>query len=278
LLQKYKELLESQNKMFGGLTGLTDPKGSDWGERMLNTVASQTIRHLFTQSESVEVFIRCFPSSKLLQGSIDSFKMSGRGVVIRKDFPAEEISVETDAVAIDFGSVLSGKLTLKQPTQAIAQVVLSQAGINQSFKAQLVTKRLENLSLPALTELSGGKPVSFSEVEVQLLPGNRLRLLAKADLGSDELVPISMILTIAIEKRRRVSFREPLIELDAVPEAQREISQTLSVALVEILDNMVDLDRFDLDGVKMRLNRLETEGQKLIFSGYAEIERIPRTG
>ncbi|MFN9170514.1 MAG: DUF2993 domain-containing protein, partial [Dolichospermum sp.] len=48
-------------------------------------------------------------------------------------------------------------------------------------------------------------------------------------------------------------------------------------ALVEILDNMVDLDRFDLDGVKMRLNRLETEGQRLIFSGYAEIERIPRS-
>jgi hypothetical protein len=49
------------------------------------------------------------------------------------------------------------------------------------------------------------------------------------------------------------------------------------VALVEILDNMVDLDRFDLDGVKMRLNRLETEGQRLIFSGYAEIERIPHS-
>ncbi len=63
--------------MFGGLTGLTDPKGSDWGERMLNTVASQTIRHLFSKSESVEVVVRCFPSSKLLQGSIDSFKMSG---------------------------------------------------------------------------------------------------------------------------------------------------------------------------------------------------------
>ncbi|MFM6278107.1 MAG: DUF2993 domain-containing protein, partial [Dolichospermum sp.] len=30
--------------MFGGLTGLTDPKSTDWGERMLNTVASQTIR------------------------------------------------------------------------------------------------------------------------------------------------------------------------------------------------------------------------------------------
>jgi hypothetical protein len=64
--------------------------------------------------------VRCYPSSKLLQGSIDSFKMSGRGLVIRKDFAVEEMSFETDAVAIDFGSVLSGKLSLKQPTQAIA--------------------------------------------------------------------------------------------------------------------------------------------------------------
>ncbi|MEH1819579.1 MAG: DUF2993 domain-containing protein [Nostoc sp.] len=263
--------------MFGGLTGLQDPKGTDWGERMLNTVASQTIRHLFTQSESVEVSVRCYPSSKLLQGSIDSFKMSGRGLVIRKDFAVEEMSFETDAVAIDFGSVLSGKLSLKQPTQAIAQVILSEAGINQAFNAELVKKRLLNLTVPSLTALSGGEPVSFTDVQIQLLPENHLQLVAKADLNNGELVPLSMILAIGIERRRRVSFRDPKIQLDQVPEAQREISQTLSVALVEILDNMVDLDRFDLDGVKMRLNRLETEGQKLIFSGYAEIERIPHS-
>ncbi|MBU7584231.1 MAG: DUF2993 domain-containing protein [Nostoc sp. TH1S01] len=264
--------------MFGGLTGLQDPKGTDWGERMLNTVASQTIRHLFTQSESVEVVVRCYPSSKLLQGSIDSFKMSGRGLVIRRDFAVEEMSFETDAVAIDFGAVLSGKLNLKQPTQAIAQVVLSEAGINQAFKAELVKKRLVNLDVPALTALSGGKPVSFPEVQVQLLPENRLQIAAKADLDNGELVPLNMTVSIAVERRRRISFKDPQINLEQVPEAQRETSQTLSVALAEILDNMVDLDRFDLDGVKMRLNRLETEGQKLIFSGYAEIERIPRSG
>lgn len=262
--------------MLGGLTGFTDPKGTDWGERMLNTVASQTIRHLFTQSESVEVSVRCYPSSKLLQGSIDSFKMKGRGLVIRRDFAAEEISIETDAVSIDFSSVLSGKLRLKQPTQAIAQVVLLEAGINQSFKAELVRKRLENLTVPALTALSGGQPVSFPEVQVQLLPENRLRVIAKADLNNGELVPLCMTVAVGIERRRRITFKDPEIELDQVPEAQREISRTLSLALVEILDNMVDLDRFDLDGVKMRLNRLETEGQRLIFSGYAEIERIPR--
>ena len=261
--------------MFGGLTGSTNPIGSDWGERMLNTVASKTIRHLFTQSESVEVSVRCHPSSKLLQGSIDSFKMSGRGLVIRKDFGVEEMSFETDAVSIDFSSVLSGKLSLKQPTQAVAQITLSEAGINHAFKAELVKKRLQNLSLPALTDLSSGKPVSFSEVQLQLLPNNQVRILAQADLSTSDLVPISLTATLAVERRRRISFCDPQFEADTVPESQQGVSQALTIAFAQILNNMVDLDRFDLDGVTMRINRLETQGKQLLFSGYAQIERIP---
>lgn len=264
--------------MFGGFTGLTNPTGTDWGEKMLNTVASKTIRHLFTQSESVEVFVRCYPSSKLLQGSIDSFKMSGRGLVIRKDFWVEEMSFETDAVAIDFGSVLSGKLALKQPTQAVASVTLSETGINQAFTAELVKKRLQNLSLPALTEISEGKPVSFDQVQLQLLPENQVQITAIADLSDDNRVPISLKATVGIERRRRLAFQNPQFELDAVPESQQEISLALAKAMADILNNMVDLDRFDLDGVTMRLNRLETQGKNLVFSGYAQIERIPGNG
>jgi hypothetical protein len=40
---------------------------------------------------------------------------------------------------------------------------------------------------------------------------------------------------------------------------------------------MVDFDRFDLDGVLLRVNRLETQGKNLVFSGYAQIERFPGT-
>ena len=261
--------------MFSSLTSLTSPAKSDWGERLLNTVASKTIRYLFTQSESVEVSIHCYPSGKLLQGSIDSFKMSGRGLVIRKDFRAEEMSLVTDAVAIDFSSLLRGKLALAQPTQAIIQVTLSEAGINQAFGAELVRKRLHNLSLPALFNISGGKPVSFEAIQLQLLPNNRVQIWANADLSNGELVPISLSATIAIERRRRLAFCEPKFEADTVPESQREISQTLSMILAQILNGMVDLERFDLDGITMRLNRLETQEKLLIFSGYAQIDRIP---
>lgn len=261
--------------MLGGFTGTKNNSGTDWGEQMLNTVASKTIRHLFTQSEFVDVSVRCFPSSKLLQGSIDSFKMSGRGLVIRREFRTEEMSFETDAVAIDFGSLLKGQLNLKQPTQAIAQVVLSEDDINNSFKAELVRKRLENLAIPALDELSGGEAISFTDVQVQLQANNLIRLSAKADLPEHGLVPISLSCTLAVARRRRISFENPQFEGETVPESLREISRTLTMAMAEILNNMVDLDRFNLDGVTLRINRLETQGKKLVFSGYAEIDHIP---
>lgn len=261
--------------MFGGFSSTTKNSGTDWGEQMLNTVTSQTIRHLFTQSESVDVSVRCYPSSKLLQGSIDSFKMSGRGLVIRRQFRADEMSFETDAVALDFGSLLKGQLNLKQPTQAIAQVILTQDDINAAFKADLVRKRLENISVPALQELSGGEPISFTDLHVELQPQNRLRLFAKANLPNHGLVPISMTSTLAVERRRRILFQNTQFEADGVPEELQDISRTLTTALDEILNNMVDLDRFNLDGVTMRINRLETQGKRLIFSGYAQIDRVP---
>jgi hypothetical protein len=260
--------------MFGGFTA---SPGTDFGERMLNTVASQSIRHLFSHSETVDVIIRCQPSSKLLQGSIDSFKMSGRRLVIRQDFQVEEMSFETDAVAIDFGSVLGGKIRLKQPTQAVAQVTLSEAGINHAFTASLVQQRLQNLNHPELTNFSGGEPVSFADINLQLLPNNQISIFAKAELPNGS-IPISLTATIAIERRRRLAFQNPTFKADLVPEAVRGISEVLTTAFADILNNMVDLDRFDLDGVMLRINRLETQGKNLIFSGYAQIDHFPGSG
>jgi hypothetical protein len=200
--------------------------------------------------------------------------MSGQKLLIRKEFWVEEMWFETDAVSIDFGSIMSGKIRLKQPTQAVAQVTLTEAGLNRAFKSELVSKRLNDVTDPGLMDLSGGEPVSFTDIELRLLPENRIRIFAKATLPNGT-VPISLTSTLEISRRRRILFQNSQFEPDVVPEAQRGVSEVLTKAFAEILNNMVDLDRFDLDGVMLRLNRLETQDDKLIFSGYAEIEKFP---
>lgn len=262
--------------MLGGLTGFTDKKQGDMGERMLNAVVTQSIRHLFTQCGDLQVAIRCMPPSKLLQGAVDSFKMSGRDLVIRREFQTAEMSFETDAVAIDLGAALGGKIKLRQPTQAIANVVLTEDAINRAFEAELVKPRLQNLEDPALTRLSGGEPVSFRDVHVTLKPDQGVVVAATTDLPNRSDIPLRVKTTLEIQKRKRLLFADPEILLDDIPEDVRPLSQLLTEALIEVLNNMVDLDRFNLDGIILRLNRLETLGQRLIFSGYAQIDHFPK--
>lgn len=262
--------------MFGGLTGSRNSPGVDFGERMVNAIATQSLRHLFTQSESVEVNIRCHPSSKLLQGSIDSFRMEGRNLLIRRDFHVEEMSFETDAVAIDPSSILGGQIRLKQPTQAVAQVVLTEAGINRAFESELVQRRLVGITAESVTNLSGGEAIAFRDVQLKLLPGNEVQIFAKTDLPNRKDVPISLRATLAVEKRRRILFQNGQFEGNPVPADLQGLSQVLTLAFADVLNEMVDLDRFDLDGVMLRINRLETHDQKLVFSGYAQIDHFPK--
>ena len=110
---------------------------------------------------------------------------------------------------------------------------------------------------------------------MQLLPQNSIKLFAKASWG-DRSVPVSLSCNLAVERRKRILFNNIQFEAQDIPEDSQAVSRQLTEALGEILNNMVDLDRFNLDGVKMRLNRLETQGKNLLFSGYAQIERVPQ--
>ncbi len=248
---------------------------SDMGERFLNAVATQSLRHLFTQVGDIGVEIQCSSPSQLFQGTIDGFKMWGRDLQIRRQFHTAEISFETDAVFLDVGSLLMGKIRLRQPTQAIARVVLTEAAINQAFEAALVKPRLSNLTDPALLRLSGGEPLSFRDVRVQLHPNRRVTLTAMTDLPNRANLPLGLTATLDIQKRRRLAFSAATPAVDHAPAELQPLSTLLSQALLEVLNAMVDLDRFDLDGILLRLNRLETEGDRLVFSGYAQVSHFP---
>ena len=263
--------------MLGSLTGFQANPASDFGERTLNSVVTQSLRHLFSRSEFIDVAVRCSPSSKLLQGAIDSFRMEGRGLVMRKQFEAAEMMFETDAVAIDIGALLGGKVRLRQPTQAIAQVVLTEPAINQAFQADLVRQHLENLTDEALTNLSGGEPVSFRDIQLTLHPEQRVTIAAKIDLPNHQALPVQLTAQVTVEKRRRIIFANPEFLADGIPETVRGLAAVMTEGFATVLNRMVDLERFNLDGVLLRVNRLETQGKQLVFSGYAQIDQFPGT-
>ena len=262
--------------MFGGLMDWANSGDTDWAEQVLNAAAGQAIRQLFTRSESVDVKIGFQRATQILAGNIDSLSMKGRGLVIRRDFPVEELWFETDAVSLDFSAVPQGKIRLKKPTRAVAKVTLSEAGVNQALKAALVQKRLNDIILP--NALPDGDRLCFTDLEIQLLKSDRVRIFAKARQGNGAIVPICAISNLKVQRRRQLVFQEVCCEKAVVPEELQHISEVLSYNLIQALNSIVDVDRFNLDGVHLWLNRVEIHNKQLIFGGYAEIDRFPRSG
>jgi len=260
--------------MLGSLLG-SNSSSSDFGENMLNSVARQAIQQLFTRSESVDIAIRCSPSSKILQGVVDSFQMKGKGLLIKKMFEAAEMEFETDAVSIDVAGLMGGKIRLKQATHAVATVTMTESGINKAFKADLVEKLLQNVDSEEATSLSGGEPLSFRDINVTLLGEQRVDITAKTDLPNRDDLPIHLTAEIGVERRRRVVFKNEKFEPEGVPDDIQWLSEAIMPALLGVLNQMVDLERFDLDGVSLRVNRLDIKGKNLLFNGYAEIEHFP---
>jgi hypothetical protein len=156
-------------------------------------------------------------------------------------------------------------------------VVLTEAAINRAFGADLVRQHLEGVTDDAVTSLSGGDPVTFRDITIALLPDQKVRIYAKTDLPNHKDVPIQLSAQVTVEKRRRIIFANAEFLPEGIPESILSISATLTRGFAEVLNRMVDLERFNLDGVMLRVNRLETKGKQLVFSGYAQIEHFPGT-
>ncbi|MDJ0546340.1 MAG: DUF2993 domain-containing protein, partial [Microcystis sp. M49629_WE12] len=55
-----------------------------------------------------------------------------------------------------------------------------------------------------------------------------------------------------------------------------ERSKALGEALISHVNNLMDLDKFALDGTQLRVDRLRLKDKQIIFYGIADIERFPQ--
>ncbi len=236
---------------------------ADAGEQMINSVVATAIRALLSKVEDLKVSIYCQPTSKLLQGAIDNFSLEGRGMVIKNQFRVESLRVDTDAIAIDLGAILGGKVRLVRSTDAIASVVLREEDINTSFEAPLVVTKMCGMPLDGSDET-----VAFRNTRVQLLDNNCIAFQTDVlfeTSGREDKVHLQA--RIAVEDQRRIVLVDPEYDPD---------SETLGPLFVAQFNRIMDLDKFNLDGAVLRVHRLRVRNQQLVFEGRARVNHFPR--
>jgi LmeA-like phospholipid-binding len=247
------------------LSSIFSPFQNKGGDEWVGSVATAAIAALFKTTDSLNAKVRANPVSKILQGSLDGFDLVGRGLEMRNGLRVARMDLRVQAVAIDLSSLMGGKIKLRQPTSGTLSVVLSEKDLSRSFNTPFIVEKLQLLTFE-------GEPLNFSNTGVELQDGGIMLLYSQISVGKEtEPLDVRLRTKITLEEDRRILFSDPIIE-------GSERSQAVAIAILDHINSLMDLDKFKLDGVALRMHRCDIRRGQLTLDGSAKIRHFPGMG
>ncbi|NJK62718.1 MAG: DUF2993 domain-containing protein [Synechococcaceae cyanobacterium SM2_3_1] len=231
------------------------------GDQLVSKVVGAAIAALFKRSDKIEAVVRAEPVAKLLQGSIDGFDLLAQGLQMYNGMRIEGMELFSEAVSIDFSEIFQGKVKLRQPTQSSMRVVLTEGDLSLSFNTPFILEKLRRLEV-------NGRPLEIRQIQIQINNEGTLRIQAEVNAG-EEWLPIDFTSQVDLQERRRIQFVN--VKHQGIEEAV-----AISQSLVNHVNELLDLDKFALDGTQLRVDRVRVRDHKIVFYGTALIDRFPR--
>jgi LmeA-like phospholipid-binding len=239
----------------------------DLGEQALSKVAEVGISSQLDEVEEINVDIRTNPL-KLMQGELESVSIEGKGLVMQEDLRAEELKMEISSIAINPLSAAFGKIELTHPTEAETYVVLTEQDIDRAFNSDFVRTQLQNLKVHV-----NDQPMTIDIQQVEFrLPGEG-KIALKADISVQEMGEKQQVSFTAVPQMGSGGNRVSLEQVQFVE--GEKISPELTDALLQKSTELLDLSNFQLEGMSLRLKRLDVQVGKMTLQAEAYIEQFP---
>ncbi len=229
---------------------------------MVSKVVTTAISALFKKTRKLEANVKAEPIAKLLQGSIDGFDLIGNGMLMYNGLPIEAMELYFQAVSIDFSGIFSGKVRLRQPTQGTMRVVLTEEDLTTSLKTPFMVEKLQKLQYQ-------NNSLYFQNTQIKVNNDKSLRIQAQIRVG-EARKPINLDLKAHLELQNRTK-----IQFVDVSYQDDEQALALVQAFINHVNNLLDLDKFALEGTRLRVDRVRVQKKQFVFYGIAEIDRFP---
>lgn len=238
----------------------------DLGEKALSKVVAVGIASQLDEVEDIEVDIRTDPG-KLVQGKVDSVTISGKGLVIKQDLRLETLEVITDNVAINPLRAIFGNIELVHSTDAEAEIVLTEADINQALSSDYIQEQLHGLKMNM-----EGHPVTIDVQQATVtLPGDN-KFVITADFLLKEQGEVKKLSATAIPQVQENGHQ---ISLEILAAEGQGLTLKLMLAIFEQLTALLDLRNFDIPGISFQLRQLDAQEGRLVIHAMTKIEQIP---
>lgn len=232
------------------------------GDQIVSKVVTTAIAALFKKTGKLEANVRAEPVAKLLQGSIDGFDFIGRGMLMYNGLRLEAMELYLQAISIDFSAIFSGKIKLRQPTQATMRIVLTEEDLTRSFNTPFIIDKLQKLQYQ-------GQSLHFQNTQIIVNEDKSIKIKSEIKVGNNsDYIPINIQTELQTEARTKIQFINPKFEGD-------EEAIKLSKAILDHVNNLLDLEKFKLDGSRLRVDRARIKDKEFVFYGTVEIDRFP---
>jgi LmeA-like phospholipid-binding len=240
--------------------------GPDLGEQALSKVAEAGISSQLDDVENIDVDIRTNPG-KLIQGKVDSVAISGKGLLMNQDLRMDTLEVTIDKVEINPLSAMFGNIELTRPSDAEAEIVLTEADINRAFSSEFIREKLRGLTIHTNQD-----PVVVDVQESVLhLPGEN-KFVINAEFLIREQGEVKKLSATAIPKIQENGNR---ISLEVLSSEAQGLTAELQAAILMQLTELLDLRNFNIPGISLQLHRLEAQQGRLLIHAKTQIEQLP---
>ena len=237
------------------------------GEQAIDKVVEIAITSQLDESESLSVTVQTQPL-QLAQGQVDSVTIEGEGLVMNQDLRVSELQVEVKDISVNPLSAMFGKIELNGPALGTARAVLKESDINRAFNSEYISSKLRQLKVNR-----DGQTVTIDvkTVECQLLSSGKIALDAEVSVretGSTEKIYFTA--------KPQIDAGGWAVSLQNVeyPE-NKEFSPELTAALAAKAGEVLNLRNFELQGMSLRIQKLDVEAGLLTLQAEAKVEQFP---
>jgi len=236
-------------------------------EQLLSQAIAAGLASQLDEAETMSVDVHT-DVTKAVQGKADAIAISGQGMAMG-DIRVQELEVQTDRVAVNPLSILLGKLKLNHPIDATATLTLTEADINRAMNSPIVAERIP----PLLLNVAGTiVPVELQlPLEVKLPATGRVALRGKALLFESE-GPRHIEFEVVIVPR---SDRQPARMEAFQCQPGQGLSLEFTIALMQKFQELLELPYLEIEGMAVRVKRLEVQPGQLTLETETYIPQIP---
>lgn len=236
-------------------------------EQALSKAAEIGIASQLDEVEELQVTVKADPF-KMMAGEIDSVVIEGEGLVMQESLRMEKLEMQVNSVAINPMQAAFGQIELTKPTQGNAKVVLTETDINNAFNSEYIGQMLQNLQVNI-----EGKPATIDVQTINFqLPGDG-KIGINATVKLRETNETQQVAFTAVP-RVRANGEGVVLENIEYPE-NKELSPELTKALLDKTTDILDFKNFELEGMSLRLKRLDVNNDNLNLQAQAYVEKIP---